>query len=95
MGKRKTISLKSFLGLMAIEMLVLAYWYFNSELYRELQELYSEINQQDLAIKNTQKQIEILKGEIDDWQKYPYYREKIVRENLQLAHPSEELYRNS
>jgi cell division protein FtsB len=46
-----------------------------------------------------EKKIDELKNEneqlilaIDEWDKYPFYKEKIAREQLQMAAPEDELY---
>jgi cell division protein FtsB len=90
----KTKSTNIFLIIILAEPCLFTCWYFQSAHYQELQELNQELQQEIELLHKTQQEIAALKQEIDDFQQYPYYREKIAREHLQLAHPTEELYRN-
>jgi len=42
---------------------------------------------------HTQKQeIAVLEGEIAQWEAYPFYKEKVAREQLQMARATEQVY---
>ena len=36
-----------------------------------------------------------LEKQLDDFKKYPYYKEKIIREQLQMIKPNEVIYKES
>lgn len=50
----------------------------NKELEASIVRLHTEVND--------------LQSVIDDWQTYPFYREKYARERLQMAHKEDEIY---
>ena len=43
-------------------------------------------------IVKTEREIALLRQEIDEWNLYPYYKEKIAREQLQMARKDEIIY---
>jgi cell division protein FtsB len=43
-------------------------------------------------IKTLTKEINKLEDEINDWENNSFYREKVAREQLQMARPTDEVY---
>lgn len=48
--------------------------------------------QLDTDINNLEKEIGMLKEELEERQKNPFYKEKIARQELQMAREDEEIY---
>jgi len=59
---------------------------------KKIHELWAENAAFAQTIKRLNNERECLRCEINDWQHYPWYREKIAREELQLAYPHDELF---
>jgi len=45
-----------------------------------------------LKVESLKKEIEKLEADIQKWEHNPFYREKVAREQLQMARPTDEVY---
>ncbi len=45
-----------------------------------------------IKIAQEEEEVKLLKKRIDEWVKNDFYKEKIARENLQMARPEEQVY---
>ena len=43
-------------------------------------------------IADVEKDLARLRSEISDWEVYPWYKERMAREELQMAYPGEEIF---
>lgn len=86
---------KKFLRIfLLVEIIIFASVYFFG---KNGYQLIKEINKKNLKIESEilklKKEINDLELQINQWNKDPYYKEKIAREKLQMAKQSEELYK--
>ena len=57
------------------------------------QKLTGENREQALLVEKLQHEVNTIQKSIDDWHTYPWHKEKIIREQLHLKYPEEEMYR--
>ncbi len=81
-------------GVVAIELMLFSYFYFfGTHSYKkicELTQLQENIHQ---VITDLQEEVNQLEKKLYDFKIYPYYKEKIVREQLQMMRPDEVIYK--
>ncbi len=76
-----------------LEIVSVGTWYaFGSKGLPALRQLKQENVTLDARIHQLSSEINTLTREIADFKTYPYFREKIAREELQLIAPGDELY---
>jgi cell division protein FtsB len=57
-----------------------------------LQDMYAEHETMREGVQQLQQEVATLKHEIDTWQKHPFHKEKIAREQLQMARTDDEVF---
>lgn len=55
----------------------------------KLEETMEQLHKETLAMEH---EIAILENDIANWHKHPFYKEKVAREQLQMARSGEEIY---
>lgn len=76
-----------------IEIIIFSFFYlFGSNGLKSLHDLENQNN--SLTIENNllKQEINELQSNITQWDNDPFYKEKIAREQLQMARPDEEIY---
>ncbi len=90
MNIRKRTVLRFFF---AGEMVAFAWMYlFSAQGMKAVVELRRENNVIEQSINETQREIVACERELCTWQKNSFYKEKIAREQLQMARTNEEVY---
>lgn len=90
MMTRKQQALRIFF---VLEIAIFGYTYlFGVQGLKIVMELQSENNKQERRIAQLTKELNTLEGTLHTWQATEFYREKIAREQLQMAHQDEEIY---
>lgn len=81
-------------GLVCIELVLGGYFYFWGDSgYKKIAELHELHHAIELAVAQVQREVTELEKSIYDIKTYPYYKEKIVREQLQMLRPDEVIYK--
>jgi cell division protein FtsB len=79
---------------LVVELIFFGYFYFSGtngyQKIKELQELQENIQ---LSVADMQRQVRELEVKLYDFKTYPYYKEKIIREQLQMMHENEVIYK--
>lgn len=76
-----------------IECLIFAFLYIaGTNGLQALKQLKRENRALSQDIKQVLQEVSTLQNEIADWHKYPYYKEKIAREQLQMMRKNEIIY---
>ncbi|MBY0109648.1 MAG: septum formation initiator family protein [Candidatus Babeliaceae bacterium] len=76
------------------ELIFFGYFYFyGSNGYKKIKELRELQENIQISVADTQKQVKELEKKIYDFKTYPYYKEKIIRELLQMMHDDEVIYK--
>lgn len=76
-----------------IEVMVFAGVYlFGAQGIQALLRLKRDNNELDKEIKALQTEVAHLEQQIDVWNAHPFYKEKIAREQLQMARPDDQIY---
>jgi len=57
-----------------------------------LRDMYAEEVTMREGVDQLQLEVTSLKRDIDDWQKHPFHKEKIAREQLQMARSDDEVF---
>jgi cell division protein FtsB len=57
-----------------------------------LKQLTHENNRLDQALERLKKEISDLERDINEFQRYPWRKEEIARNSLQMAYPNEEIF---
>lgn len=68
------------------------FYLFGSRGLPQIRALRAENKQHIDDIMTLENDIILLQKEIDDWNTYPFYKEKIAREELQLINPGDTVY---
>jgi cell division protein FtsB len=71
------------------------YYFFGAHGYKKIQELQTQQDALDQAVSEMKAEVAGLEKQLDDFKKYPYYKEKIIREQLQMIKPNEVIYKES
>lgn len=92
--------MKNYLFLLVIisalvaELIFFGYFYFYGthgyKKIKELKELHENIQ---LSVADMQRQVMELEKKLYDFKTYPYYKEKIIREKLQMMRENEVIYK--
>lgn len=93
-GKHMIVTKRSLLRfLCVVQIVVFAFTYmFGSHGIIAARALKKEIADVQLTIAQNEKEIEQLRTQIRTWQTDDFYIEKLAREELQMARPSEQVY---
>lgn len=76
-----------------VEIILFAYLYlFGPHGMRALMNIEQEKNQLNCEVTDLQTQVHSLEATIAQWDVHPFYKEKIAREQLQMAGKNEEIY---
>jgi len=79
-------------ALIILEVIIfLAFYCWGSEGVSRLNELRSENKHLTNNIESLEKEVASLEGEVIQFKKDPFYKEKIAREQLQMAYKNEEI----
>ncbi len=90
MGRIKTTIIRAFL---ILEVGSFAFFYlFGNHGIKAISALKTEISILEASIESYKKEIGHLKEEINQWEAHDWYSEKIAREDLQLAYPTEDIF---
>jgi len=82
-----------FIVLLSIEIIILAYAFVcGTHGLIAIFNLQKETYTYEESIKSIQKNIDMLTHEIEKFELYPFYKEKIAREHLQYFKPGEHVY---
>lgn len=65
---------------------------FSSQGLQTLHRMKHENKEVELRIADLQKEIKDLEAEVDEWQNNSFYKEKIAREQLQMAKKGDQVY---
>jgi len=77
----------------AIEIIVfITVYMFGSNGLQFLRRLQEDNNRLVCHIADLQKKIDSLQQEISDWQSSDFFKEKVARENLQMAKSGDQIY---
>ena len=81
-------------SVLVAELIFFGYFYFfgayGYKKIKELGELQENIN---LSVVDMQRQVMELEKKLYDFKTYPYYKEKIIREQLQMMRENEVIYK--
>lgn len=91
----KTINLKklSLRIFFALEFLIFfSFYFFGNNGYKKIKNLKIEKQTLEDKIKFLNNDINLLAVEIENFKKYPFFKEKIAREHLQLAKKNDDIY---
>lgn len=81
------------LSVLIAECIVFGYaYFFGNHGLRVILTFCKENEQKEAHIIQLNDEIAQLVSAIDEWDKYPFYKEKFAREQLQMAAPGDELY---
>ncbi|MCL4361074.1 septum formation initiator family protein [Candidatus Dependentiae bacterium] len=69
-----------------------SFYFFGNEGYKKIKSLKIEKQNLEKNINSLNENINLLAIEIEDFKKFPYYKEKIAREHLQLAKKNDQIY---
>lgn len=72
--------------------LFFGFYLFGSRGIPLLRILHGENNNCMQDIMQLEEEINLLQKEIDEWHAYPFYQEKVAREELQLINPGDTVY---
>lgn len=72
--------------------LFLTFYLVGSQGLQALMRMNSENNQLQQEIGTLTSAVNQVAMEIEEWKKYPFFKEKIARERLHMAYPGDELY---
>ncbi len=79
---------------LVVELIFFTYFYFVGDhgykKIKELQELQENIQ---VSVTDMQRQVNELEKKLYDFKTYPYYKEKIIREQLQMMRDNEVIYK--
>jgi cell division protein FtsB len=90
---KKNIKRKVPLMVLTLEIVIFTFYYcFDAHGIWHLQKKQQEIAGLEDEIKGIKQEIHSLEQKIAQWNTHPFYKEKIAREQLQLAHPHEKIY---
>lgn len=79
--------------ILLIEIILVTGWYFfGKQGYPQIQAMRSENKTLDERIAQSKNSIQLLEQQIADWQHYPFYKEQVAREQLQMMQPGDEIY---
>ena len=75
------------------EVIVALYWYCSGShgLYA-MRAVLEQHRLLEIQIEHAQSEVDELKNKIDAWQQSDFYKEKIAREQLQMARPEEQVF---
>lgn len=59
---------------------------------QKVHDMYREHASMSEGVQQLQQEVATLKHEIDTWQKHPFHKEKIAREQLQMARTDDEVF---
>ncbi|MFI5332661.1 MAG: septum formation initiator family protein [Candidatus Babeliales bacterium] len=80
-------------GFFGIEVLVFAWLYFfGAQGLHTLWRMQHEHSTAEHTLVVMQKEVNSLEHELHAWQHHPFYKEKLAREQLQMARPGEQIY---
>lgn len=71
------------------------YYFFGAHGYRKIEALQAQQDTVDQAVRDIKATVTDLEKQLDNFKKYPYYKEKIIREQLQMIKPNEVIYKQS
>ncbi len=81
------------MGLLGFESALFFYYYFFGEHgHRKIRDLQQQQEHLTTTVQQLQKEIEQLEKRLREFKEYPYYKEKIIREQLQMMKPDEVIY---
>jgi cell division protein FtsB len=79
---------------LVFEIIFFGYFYFfganGHKKIKELRELKENIQ---VSVVDMERQVKELEKKLYDFKTYPYYKEKIIREQLQMMHDNEIIYK--
>lgn len=79
---------------LVIELIFFGYFYFfGANGYQKIKELHALHENIQITVADMQRQVNELEKELYDFKTYPYYKEKIIREQLQMLHNNEVIYK--
>lgn len=82
------------LSALVLEITLFAYRYFSSEHgYKKMAQLKTHNASATKEVIMLKKEVADLEKQCADFKKYPYYKEKIIREELQMIKPDEIIYK--
>ncbi len=64
-------------------------YFFGGSGYQKIESLREENQSLSISVAALEKRVHDLEKELDNFKKYPYYKEKIIREELQMLKPNE------
>jgi cell division protein FtsB len=69
-------------------------WVYRSSGYgsKALYQLRAQTEQVDTAVAQLNKEIMVLEHELTAWQSHPFFKEKVAREQLQMARQGDTVY---
>lgn len=67
-------------------------YFFSARGLRVLQTMQKENEQIEKQIVNVENEITVLETEVTEWENNAFYKEKIAREELQMAKKGDEVY---
>jgi cell division protein FtsB len=77
----------------ACEFLLFAFYYIRgANGLNTILQLKQENKKLTQNIDQIKQEISSMKIENENWEKYPWYREQIARQDLQMAYPDEEIF---
>lgn len=80
-------------GLLGLEVLVFAGFYIRGpQGLQTLQTMYAEQESMLAGVEQLNQEVAGLKQSIDSWHKNPFHKEKIAREQLQMARVEDEVF---
>lgn len=78
--------------ILIVEVLIFAgFYFFGSHGLKALHQHQREAVELNKELEQLKGEVQELKTAIHEWTAFPWYREKIAREELQLAYPHEEI----
>ncbi len=79
--------------ILGVEVLLFAGFYFRGpQGLQKLRGMYAEQDVMREEVDKINQEVAALKHDIDAWQKHPFHKEKIAREQLQMARTDDEVF---
>jgi cell division protein FtsB len=79
---------------LVVELIFFGYFYFaGANGYKKIKELHELHENIYVSVTEMQRQVNELEKKLYDFKTYPYYKEKIIREQLQMMRDNEVIYK--
>lgn len=93
---KSSVVMVSLSSLAVLELILFLFFYFSGEHgYKKIKLLQSQHTVLESNVTDARRELVELEKRVHDFKTYPYYKEKIIREQLQMIKPNEVIYKKS